>query len=351
MKKLLLATAIATLSMSSVQAAPTLYGKLNVSLDQVWDDMEGASDTDSMTQLDSNASRIGVKGEEGLTDNIAVVYLAEWEVSTDGNSSADLGMRNRYLGLDFKNVGTLKVGRFDSYFKTAAGSKQDIFNDTILDITNVIFGEERLSNVIGFETDKNLLGGVQLNAMIQQGEEDGHSTGTTGDDSERSDLADSASLSAVYSNKDIGLALAAAADIAVKGKYNGLDGMKYYSDAYRITGSYDFGATAGIEGLVLGALWQTAEPTDEVTAYKDLQEDAWGISAAYTIPSTPITVKGQYVGAKTDWDGGEQKVREYGIAADYRLNKATKVYGMLGQIDWEDVNERTVLGLGMEYNF
>jgi uncharacterized protein (DUF2141 family) len=35
MKKLLLAAAVATLSVNAVQAAPTLYGKLNVSINQV----------------------------------------------------------------------------------------------------------------------------------------------------------------------------------------------------------------------------------------------------------------------------------------------------------------------------
>lgn len=61
MKKVLLAAAIATLSLSAAQAAPTLYGKLNVSLDQI--DKNGFKD-ESVTKLNSNSSRIGVKGEE-----------------------------------------------------------------------------------------------------------------------------------------------------------------------------------------------------------------------------------------------------------------------------------------------
>jgi uncharacterized protein (DUF2141 family) len=35
MKKLLLAATVATLAMNAAQAAPTLYGKLNVTLDQI----------------------------------------------------------------------------------------------------------------------------------------------------------------------------------------------------------------------------------------------------------------------------------------------------------------------------
>ena len=74
MKKVLLAAAIASISLSAAQAAPTLYGKLNVSVNQV-DNINAAGDNE--TQINSNASRIGVKGEEKLTDNIGVVYLAE----------------------------------------------------------------------------------------------------------------------------------------------------------------------------------------------------------------------------------------------------------------------------------
>src|SRR5690606_30449411 len=58
MNKLLLAAVVATMGMSAAQAAPTLYGKVNVSVDS-YDDGK-----DDKTEVNSNASRIGVKGEE-----------------------------------------------------------------------------------------------------------------------------------------------------------------------------------------------------------------------------------------------------------------------------------------------
>ncbi|MFX9031526.1 porin, partial [Acinetobacter baumannii] len=78
------------------QAAPTLYGKLNVTIDQVDNkNFDGKSD---VTEVNSNASRIGVKGEEKLTDNLSAVYLAEWQINADGDGT-DLGQRNRYIGI------------------------------------------------------------------------------------------------------------------------------------------------------------------------------------------------------------------------------------------------------------
>ena len=83
MKKLLLAATVATLAMNAAQAAPTLYGKLNVTLDNVDNkNFDGESD---VTEVNSNASRIGVKGEEKLTDKLSAIYLAEWAISTDGS--------------------------------------------------------------------------------------------------------------------------------------------------------------------------------------------------------------------------------------------------------------------------
>ena len=62
MKKLLLATAIATLSISAAQAAPKVYGNLHLGVD--YQNIKPAvGGSASETVLDSNASRIGVKGE------------------------------------------------------------------------------------------------------------------------------------------------------------------------------------------------------------------------------------------------------------------------------------------------
>ncbi|MEQ1272970.1 porin [Acinetobacter ursingii] len=380
MKKLLIAVAVSTLSMTAAQAAPTLYGKLNVTLDQV-DNSDFAGN--DVTALNSNASRIGVKGEEKLTDKVSVVYLAEWAISTDGSGSdTDLSMRNRFLGLKFNKIGTLKAGRYDTYFKTNAGNNQDIFNDhTILDMTSVLHGEERSNNAIGFETDKDLIvPGLQFNIMAQQGEDTTTDNTANGQEGKRDGFGDGISTSLTYENKDYGLAAAVAGNFGVAGKYNayGLSGI--YSDAIRVTGSFDF-AKAGLNGLVLGALWQNAQPTDDSvviskttsvttkdingfdqtkttktsTSYKGLEEDAFTVTLAYTIPSTPWKIKGEYIESNTSVDNrSDRKISQYGLGVDYNFNKQARFYGVLAQQkrDWlSDDDKKTVVGVGMEYNF
>lgn len=346
MKKLLLATAVAALSLSSVQAAPTLYGKLNLTLDQV----SNADFTeDKVTELNSNASRLGVKGEEKITDTLSAVYLAEWEVSGDGDDET-LKQRNRYAGLKFANVGTLKAGRFDSYFKTAAGSDQDIFNDNErLDFKDILVGEDRLNNVVGFESDPAMLAGLGFNIMFQQGE---GSTDDAGED--RDGFGDSISTSVTYES-DIGLALALAGNFDVRSKWAALEGDSYYTDAIRLTGSYDF-SNAGAEGLVIGGLFQQAEPSEEIAGFDDLEEQAFGLTLAYSIPSTPWTVKGEYVTAETSANDEDVSFDRYGVGVDYKLNKQTKLYGVLAQTKADedfgfDEDKETVFGLGIDLKF
>lgn len=369
MKKVLLAAAVASLGLSAAHAAPTLYGKLNVSLNQVDNNDWKGND---QTQLNSNASRIGVKGEEKLTDSVGVIYQAEWAISTDGSGSdTDLSARNRFLGLKFKDIGSVKAGQYDSYFKTSAGRYQDIFNDdTNLDITKTMYGEERLKNVVGFETDKNLLiPGLVFSVMAQMGENDSSSYSTK----KRDSFGSGVSTSLAYDNKDLGLAAAVAGNFGVQGAYNALSLKGIESDAVRVTGSYDF-TKVGLAGLVLGALYQHAEPSDAPSAAslagavdkdgktlgldkrvgQNLEENAWLIQATYNILNTPWTVKGQYQSAKTEWDGGDRKLDQYGVGVDYNFNKQTRFYGVLAQQkrDWQSNDDKkTVYGLGMEYNF
>ncbi|SPL70869.1 porin [Acinetobacter stercoris] len=365
MKKVLLAAAIASLGLSAAHAAPTLYGKLNVSINQVDNnDFKGNDES----QVNSNASRLGIKGEEKLTDRVGVVYQAEWAVATDGKdggSDTDWSARNRFLGLKFKDIGTVKAGSYDSYFKTAAGKYQDIFNDdTNLDITKTMHGEERPKNVVGFETDKNLLvPGLQFNIMAITGENKSSDYTT-----KERDSFNAVSTSLTYENKDYGFAAAVAGNFGVPGAYNALGLKDIESDAYRITGSYDF-TKAGLPGFVLGALYQYAEPSDSpsaayLTANKlnssvaSLEEKAWVIQATYNILNTPWTVKGQYQSAKSSADNmDDRKIDQYGIGLDYNFNKQTRFYGLVAQQkrDWmnkpgED-DKKTVYGVGMEYNF
>lgn len=116
MKKLLLATAIAALSVSAANAAPTIYGKAFLAADYVNAEFDGPAgnmyDEDTV-EINSHASRIGLKGSEAMTANTDVIYQLEYGTRIDGDKD---GFTNRdtFLGVVNKQFGEFRVGKNQS---------------------------------------------------------------------------------------------------------------------------------------------------------------------------------------------------------------------------------------------
>lgn len=394
MKKLLLAATIATLSVSAAQAAPTVYGKLHVgvtSTDQFTPKTNSKGtykkgDVDNVAQVDSYASRIGVKGSEVLTDNLNAIYGIEWELSTDGTDAAkdstgssisgsDLTQRNRFVGLSYNGIGALKIGKLDSHLKTSQG-KVDIFNDMTADMKSIMAGENRLNNVVSLESDPKALAGIGFNVMAQQAENSAPA-GVNSDDEDRR-FGSAVSGSITYDNQDIGLYAAVAADQNVVSTF-AANGKKAETQAFRVTGALNAGAlVTALDGLNLGVLVQTAEPKHLSAAAKAAavtgatpapagdfhnfdREDSFLVSGGYTIPETPITLKAQYGQSKTQYDGSGQdvKLEVFGAMAEYKFNSKTRTYAFWSQLADDrtdkktglDTADRNIGGVGLEYNF
>jgi hypothetical protein len=225
----------------------------------------------------------------------------------------------------------------------------------------IMYGEERLKNVIGFETDKKLMGGLQFSAMAQQGENSASDYTTE----KRDGFGDSVSTALSYENKNIGLALAVAGNFGVQGDYAAYKLKDVESDAIRVTGSYNFKAL-GLSGLTLGGLWQQAELSDSPSAAAledndlvkeaaSLEEQAWGVTATYNFNNSPWSLKGEYHTAVSTADGqNDLTIDLYGVGLDYQMNKQARMYTFLAQQkrDWvKEDDTMTAFGLGMEYNF
>lgn len=372
MKKLLLAAAVTTLSLSAAQAAPTLYGKLNVSVDSY------DNGKDTVTELNSNNSRLGVKGEEKLTEQLSAVYKAEWEVDVDGDDEV-FKKRDIFAGLKWANLGTLKAGYMDTPFKDAGTGYRDVFNDYAhADIREMMYGEERVENVIGIETDPKLMKGLVFALQAQQGESTSDTTKYV--DGKRDSLGDGLSTSLSYANKDLGFEAVIAGNFNSIGDFKAVGISNAPADAIRVGASYDLGKI-GATGLFLGAMWQTAEisdytnlkgltldnpatvPVNEAYAgdYNKVEENAWLISATYKLANTPWTLKAQYQQADTDYAvlggaSGDSSVDQWGIGADYKLNSQTKLFANAVQREWDNSPKKgnadeSVYGLGMEVKF
>ena len=140
MKTPLIALVASMALASAAQADSKFYGKMNVAA--------GYHDSKEVFTVDSNASRVGIKGSEELASS-KLIYQAEYQIDVDGDGSV-LGQRDSYIGLASEDLGTVKMGIMDTPLKKSQG-KYDLFND-IVDIKTVLDGENRIANSVNYTT-------------------------------------------------------------------------------------------------------------------------------------------------------------------------------------------------------
>lgn len=322
MKKHALALAV-LLTPAAALANPTLYGQFNVSLDNV------DNGTTDFFQLESNSSRIGIKGEADTSvEGLKALYTAEFGVNVD-DGAGPFSQRNIFVGLK-GGFGTLRAGKIDSPLKDAQG-KVDQFNDLAGDIQNLVGGENRNDNIIYYSSPK-LGEAVTLNLALIPAE----NTNVDGQAGNETGLTDTISTSAVYQSGNLYLAAAIDQDQALGG---------YSPDAVVRGDLVRLVATYKLDNLDLGLLYATAESNGAVA----LEDTGWLLSAAYNRGDWKF--KAQYGVNEGDSTGTERTLAS--IGADYKLGKNTTAYGYYTQreTDTGTVAELNTWGLGLNQRF
>lgn len=340
MKKKLLSLAIAGASLvaaNSYAAGPTVYGKLNVSLQQIDTEIPGLADTvvgEDTWKLMSNASRLGFTGDAEINSSLKAIYKLEYGVTVDGDSDT-FTQRNIYVGLQGKDWGTIIAGKNDTPLKMAQGNV-DQFNDMYLaDIAYLMVGENRANDIIMYSTPS--LGGLIITAAIMPGEETDDDEAADSVRGEDDGIADHASIAAEY--KMDGLRLAAAYDSDVSN-----------NDLLRLVGEFS------MDQFQVGALFQTGESSDTDTALPeeiddvkvysisslagDSDQDAFIVSGAFKA-NDKLKIKAQVGQAETKYKekgiSGSSKLetQEMAVGVDYALGSATTLFGYYSQISWD----------------
>jgi predicted porin len=329
-KVILLTTAMASLAIAPFTAANgpidgKLYGKVNVS---VVNSDNGSTDT---WKLNSNASRIGLKGSSQISKGLSVFYKTEFEVAVDDGSNdiekytveidetnsvevkdtSTFKQRNIYAGVK-GNFGSVLAGKNDTPTKLAQ-KKIDLFNDSVGDIKNTFEGENRESNIIAYTTPS--YGNFSATYAFIPGEGRGDN-----EDTNRR-LANSKSYSVNYSNGDLYVAIAADSNVD-----------EY--DVLRVVSQYQFDAWQ------FGLMYQESEKVDGT-----VDESGYFASAAYKIDN--ITYKAQYGNNENDTEGSDKTTLSLG--ADFKLANNTKSFVFF--TDNEDSSSTKTFGLGLEHKF
>ena len=292
----------------SLKAEPTVYGKLWISVE--------SQDTSSGTEVDmvSNASRLGVKGSMDFGEGLEAIYQAEYEIDpVDGTADEKNGrtfkQRNSFIGIK-GSYGTLFLGTHDTALKKSQ-SKIDLFNDLVGDIKNILQGENRMSEFIGYTTPTLGDGfSATFNAIKGTEEED-------------NSIGDSTSVSLNYKTKSFYAAIAF--DSELKGY-----------DTTRISIQVPLNRTQ------LGFIYQD---TKELSS--GLDEDGYVLSLSQKIGKKGV-FKIQL--AESDMKMGSGK--QASIGYDYKLSEKAKAFIFYTDLSGESLSkEKEISALGFEYKF
>ena len=293
----------------SLSSESTIYGKLWITVE--------SQDATSGTEVDlvSNASLLGITGNMYVREGLEAIYQAEYEVdpvdgTADEKNERTFKQRNSFVGIK-GSYGSLFMGTHDTAFKISQ-SKIDLFNDLAGDIENILQGENRMKDFIGYTTPK-FRGGISATFNIIKGTEG------LGDDS----INDSTSVSLNYKTKSLYAAL------SIDSKLKGYDST-------RLSLQIPFNRTQ------IGIIYQD---TENLGTGKE--KDGYVVSVLKKVGSKGI-FKFQIAHSDMKLNSGKQT----SIGYDYKLSKkATVLFFFTDLSGDEELNEKEVGAIGFEYRF
>lgn len=280
------------------------YGRANVSL-QSNDEGDGSD-----TELESNSSRVGVKGWQRLNDDLDVIFQLEWQVDlTDLGGDDNLKSRNQFIGLR-GNFGELTVGRRDTVLKTMQGDI-DQFSDYEADVKALFEGENRLNNTISYYSPSFANFRFASSIILSEGDtqDDGYSLAVTYGDTK-------------------------------------LKATPYYFGAAmdRDVDGYDIERLVGytkVADTMFGLMWQQEQAIDGT-------DEADGFVASVKQDLGQFSLKAQYQ-MMSFTEGDDDSIA---LGVDYHFTKETRVYAWYTgrDLDTRDA-EQSYVAVGIRHSF
>jgi predicted porin len=298
---------------------PDFYGKLNLSV-------QNANEAgNSFSEVKSNASRLGVKGQGDLSHGLTAIYQVEYQYNADGDNgetfegeteggdkvevdgSETFSQRNTYAGLK-GGFGEVIVGMFDTPLKKLQ-KKVDLFNDLEGDIKNVITkSDNREENSVQYTSPK--FAGLQLK-VDQIASEDKSSA-----------RKDATSTSLTYSRD------------------NYYVGVAYDNKVEANTTNVLRAVTqVSLGDAQLGALWEKQDKDGDKT-------EGWLASVSYKVAG--VKLKAQHGESEIN---NAEGARTTSVGADYKLGKGAKTYVYYTANNYKTAVNTEYAGVGIEYKF
>ncbi|OGU19502.1 MAG: hypothetical protein A2580_11425 [Hydrogenophilales bacterium RIFOXYD1_FULL_62_11] len=319
MKKSLIALAIASAVSAPAFAATAnvdVYGRMAFSVDYADTNNLIGDGADVVTGRD-NVSRFGIKGTEDLGNGLAAIWQVETQLNTATSSTA---LRNTFIGLSSKSLGTVILGRHDTPYKMATGNL-DIFSDTAGDYNTIIgttadgtIYDSRAPQTIAYLsptwTGFSFAAAYAETKTVEVG---------TGDNQQ------GYSVMGKYVNGPI------FASLAYETMEGGIFGLAT-STATISTEAFKAGLGVKLGAFQLGAVY---EMIDSDEAHSVNERDAYYVNGMYSIGAFDLKAaygmakdgEGNVVGAGALGDASTE-FDYYAVGADYNLSKRTKLFGL-----------------------
>ena len=334
MKKSLIALAVAGAVSAPAMAATSnvdIYGNIGLSYDYINTDSNVPGADKKLSRVSSNSSRIGFKGSEDLGGGLAAIWQIEqqfdWDngtqnlVGTLGNNT-NLNLRNTFLGLSSKSMGTVLMGKHDTPYKIATG-KLDIFGDTSADYNNIVANvggqilyDLRPGNVLAYVTPT--FNGIHGAIAYVFGNEVGN--GAAPNQSAWSAMG-------MYDNGPIFASLAYE-------QHTNLNAVGEDRHAWKLGAGYNFG-----DGQV-GFIYEDAQDIVGVSAQN---RKAYYLNGQYNMGN--IALKAAYGHAGKLDTIADSGANTYSLGVDYNLSKRSRLYAQYTKTN-NDTNGQYSLGAG-----
>jgi len=351
MNKKLIALAIASAISAPAMAATgnvDIYGLLSVGVDSV-ENGDNSSDytagvntsthnTNRVGRFSDYASRIGFKGSEDLGNGLAAIWQIEQQINVDNGPGAFGGanLRNTFVGLKSKDMGTVLGGRYDTPYKVATG-RLDPFADTLGDYNGLVGSASSIVTVAGIGKATAVGAGSYFDQRPSNTVDyispswSGFSVAAAyafGAENATSGMVDkNANLYSVAAMYDAGpLFLSAAYE-----KHNfGSTGVGSMPGANNTDESaYKLGAGYSIMDFTLGALYEKTKDNFGTGGANLLGHSTWYLSGKYQMGA--VALKAAYGKANSN-AASDTGAKLYTVGADYSFSKRTTAYALYTQI-------------------
>lgn len=340
MKKSFLALAVAALaatSIASTASATTVYDKDGTSLSVFGrvqtvfysDKASGVSGEESTIKA---SARLGVDLRSQITSGIAAFARAEWEgANSEGraDSTGDDHFTTRYLwvGLDFGQAGSLKVGKFEPAIKYAI-SQTDIFDDW--GCAALLGNDDKREGVVQYQWSGYGFDAIASYIFAKDGE---HVDGAY-QKKETVDMKNTVSLAVGYTSPDVVFGPIAVRagyehgtfndDVKSQNTFGNLSYDDYDAFAVGVSwGSLDLGP-------YVGAVYQQREfsTTTSVanTATPDYKTSGYEFAVGYSF-ANGVTARTGYMAKTVEVDGGDDAdAAVVPVYANWQINPQFNVW-------------------------